>query len=98
MRPTARLPANISLSARAFANTFAPPATAIIPQKSNRHCPQQRALVEGFAGAGIDNGAALHDGEMVAEFAGKVEILFDQHDSDLAKRAQVADGAADVLD
>ena len=43
-------------------------------------------------------GAAVHDGEMVAEFAGKVEILLDQHNRDLAERAQVSDGAADILD
>ena len=43
-------------------------------------------------------GAAIHDGEMVAEFAGKVEILLDQQNGDLAERAQIGDGAADILD
>src|SRR5262245_12038797 len=35
---------------------------------------------------------------MVAEFAGKVEILLDQHDGDVPEVAQVGDGAGNVLD
>src|SRR5262245_10906890 len=35
---------------------------------------------------------------MVAEFAGKVEVLLDQQDGDVAQVAQVGDGAGDVLD
>ena len=58
----------------------------------------QRAFVERIAVAGIDDGAALHDREMVGELAGEVEILLDQQDGHVAARAQIADGAADVLD
>src|SRR5580700_7378923 len=91
--PTARLPAKISL--RSGAPSIGSP---IKYRASNRHGAFQRALVEIVAVAGIDDGAAVHDGEMVAEFAGKVEILLDQHDGDLAERAQIGDGATDILD
>src|SRR5580692_7619660 len=91
--PTARLPAKISL--RSGAPSIGSP---IKKRASNRHGALQRALVDIVAVAGIDDSAAVHDGEMVAEFAGKVEILLDQHDGDLAERAQIDDGAADILD
>src|SRR5580704_10781888 len=91
--PTARLPVKISL--RSGAPSIGSP---IRIRASNRHGALERALVEIVAVAGIDDGAAVHDGEMVAEFAGKVEILLDQHDGDLAERAQIGDGAADILD
>src|SRR5580704_5088629 len=91
--PTARLPAKISL--RSGAPSIGSP---IEKRASNRHGALERALVEIVAVAGIDDGAAVHDGEMVAEFAGKVEILLDQYDGDLAERAQIGDGAADILD
>src|SRR5580658_8444164 len=91
--PTARLPAKISL--RSGAPSIGSP---INNRSSNRHGALECALVKIGAVAGIDDGAALHDGEMVAEFAGKVEILLDQHDGDLAERAQIDDGAADILD
>ena len=48
--------------------------------------------------AGIFHRAAVHDREIVAELAGKVEILLDQHDRHVAEAAQIGDGAADVLD
>src|SRR5258707_4274094 len=48
--------------------------------------------------AGILHGAPVHDGEIVAELAGKVEILFDQHDRDVAEAAKIRDRARDVLD
>src|ERR1700733_13076300 len=68
--PTARLPAKISL--RSGAPSIGSP---IKNRASNRHGALQRALVEIVPIAGIDDGAEGHDGEMVAEFAGKVEIL-----------------------
>src|ERR1700688_4049824 len=91
--PTARLPAKISL--RSGAPSIGSP---IKNRASNRHGALERALVEIVAAGGIDDSAAVHDGEMVAEFAGKVEILLDQHDGDLAQRAQIGNGAADILD
>src|ERR1700675_801074 len=94
MRPTARLPAKISLRNGALSSIGSP----IRNRVSNRHGALERALVEIVAVAGIDDGAAVHDGEMVAEFTGKVEILLDQYDGDLAERAQIGDGAADILD
>src|SRR5580704_6098526 len=92
--PTARLPAKISLRSGALPSI----GSAITYRASNRHGALERALVEIVTVAGIDDGAAVHDSEMVAEFAGKVEILFDQHDGDLAERAEIGDGAADILD
>src|SRR5580700_6129542 len=94
MRPSARLPAKISLRNGALP-TIKP---AIKNRASNRHGALERALVKVVAVAGIDDSAAVHDGEMVAEFAGKVEILLDQNDGDLAERTQIGDGAADILD
>src|SRR6202045_2378863 len=92
--PTARLPAKISLRSGALPSI----GSAITYSASNRHGALERALVEIVAVAGVDDGAAVHDGEMVAEFAGKVEILLDKDDGDLAERAQIGDGAADILD
>src|SRR5580698_6023436 len=92
--PTARLPAKTSLRSGELPSI----GSAITYRASNRHGALERLLVEIVTIAGIDNGAAVHDGEMVAEFAGKVEILLDQHDGDLAERAQIGDGAADILD
>src|SRR5215471_17043451 len=48
--------------------------------------------------APVGDAAAIHDDEMIAELAGKVEILLDQHDRHLPEPAQIRDGAADVLD
>ena len=50
----------------------------------------QRRLVHVRAAARIDDRAAVHDDEMVAEFLRKVEILLDQHDRDLPEIAQIA--------
>ena len=36
--------------------------------------------------------------KLIAELAGEVEILLDQDDRDLPERAQIDDGAADILD
>ena len=60
----------------------------------------RRALhaIEAGSVAGIFDRAPVHDREIVAELAGKVEILFDQHDGDVAQAAQIGDGARDVLD
>src|ERR1700722_19867536 len=93
-RPTARLPAKISLRSGALPSIGSP----IKNRASNRHGALERVLVEIVAIAGIDDGAAVHDGEMVAGFAGKGEILLDQLYGDLAERAQIVDGAADILD
>jgi hypothetical protein len=53
----------------------------------------QRHLAADFGGihlaaiAGEFHRAAVHHREIVAELAGKVEILFDQHDRDIAEAA-----------
>src|SRR5712672_3185063 len=65
---------------------------------SDRHRALERAFVHGRARAGIDDSAAVHDGEVVAKLERKVEILLDQHGCNLAEVAQIRDGAADVLD
>src|SRR5580704_12873143 len=92
-RPTARLAAKTSPR-----NGALPGIKPVAHLALDRHCPLQCVLVEIVPIAGIDDGAPIHDGEMVAEFTGKVEILLDQHDGDFAERAQVGDGAADILD
>src|SRR5689334_5659293 len=63
-----------------------------------RHLAADLARVEIGAVAGELHRAAIHHRETVAEFAGKVEILFDQHDGDVAEVSEIRDGAADVLD
>src|ERR1700751_3013533 len=85
MRPTARF----------AANTRALSSARLISQ-----CQRalERRLVHICLAAGVDDGAAVHDGEIVAELAREVEVLLDQHDRDLAEVAQIGDSAADVLD
>src|SRR3954470_20008205 len=63
-----------------------------------RHLAADLAWIEIGAVAGELHRAAIHHRKTVAELAGKVEILFDQHDGDVAEIAQVGDRAADVLD
>src|SRR3979490_1722230 len=66
--------------------------------RSERHLATDFAGIEVAAIAGIFHRAPVHHREIVAELAGKVEILFDQHDRDVAKAAQIGDRATDVLD
>src|SRR6516165_12031037 len=49
----------------------------------------QGPFVEVGAGARIDDLAAVHDGEVVAELTGEVEILLHQHDRHFAEAAQI---------
>src|SRR5262249_53667424 len=65
---------------------------------SQRHLAADFGRIEGGAIAGIFHRATVHDREIIAELAGKVEILFDQHDGDIGKIAQVGDGAGNILD
>src|ERR1051326_1716211 len=82
-------------NARFAANTCARSSARLMSQRERA---LERRLVHVGPGAGVNDGAAVHDGKIVAEFAREVEILLDQHDRDLAEVAQIADGAADVLD
>src|SRR4029077_4049712 len=63
-----------------------------------RHLPADLARVEIISIAGEFHRAPVHDREIVAELAGKVEILFDQDDGDVAKAAKIGDRAADIFD
>src|ERR1700678_2826127 len=63
-----------------------------------RHLAADLAGIEVAAIAGEFHRAPIHDGEIVAELAGKVEILFDQHDRDVAEAAKIRDRAPDILD
>src|SRR3954466_14076422 len=63
-----------------------------------RHLAADLAWIELAAIAGIFHRTPVHDREIVAELAGKVEILFDQDDGDVAEAAEIGDGTADVLD
>ena len=56
---------------------------------SQRHLAADLGLVETSAIAGIFDCAAVHHREIVAELAGKVEILLDQHDGDVTEIAQI---------
>src|ERR1700751_3760259 len=81
--------------ARFAANTCARSSARLISQRQRA---LERRLVHVGPAAGVDDGAAVHDGKIVAEFAREVEILLDQHDCNLPEVAQIGDGAADVLD
>src|SRR5262245_7145586 len=72
--PCARLAAKICLSGA---------GARFICNSSNRHGALERLLIHGLAAAGVDDGAAVHDREMVAELAREVEVLLDQHHRDL---------------
>ena len=48
--------------------------------------------------ASVLHRTTIHHGKIVAELAGKVEILLDQHDGDIAEIAQIRNCAPDVLD
>src|SRR5215469_13572663 len=67
-------------------------------QGLERHLAADLGRIEARAVAGIFDRAPIHDREIVAELAGEVEILFDQHDGDVAEIAQIGDGPADILD
>src|SRR4051812_26944061 len=66
--------------------------------KLERHSTAQCALVDVLALARIDDGAAIHHDEAIAQLTREVEVLLDQHDRNLPQIAQVGNGAADVLD
>src|SRR5262249_43932925 len=51
---------------------------------SDRQRPLERSVIHVGAAAGIDDGAAVHHREMIAELLREIEILLDQHDRDLA--------------
>src|SRR6188768_3275279 len=97
--PCARLAAKIAEAALVGSLRIRPQIPAR-PGKAGlqRHLAADFSGVHGAAVAGIFHGAPVHDSEIVAELAGKVEILFDQHDRHGAEAAQIGDGAADVLD
>src|ERR1043166_6794698 len=82
-------------TARFAANTCARSSARLISQRQRA---LERRLVHVGPAAGVDDGAAVHDGKIVPEFAREVEILLDQHDGDLAEVAQIGNGAADVFD
>lgn len=46
----------------------------------------------------MDDPAAIHDVDVVGKLAAEIEILLDEEDGDAGGIAQVADGAADILD
>src|SRR3954453_22946980 len=68
------------------------------PGQLQRHLPADFTGVEIAAVTGILHRAPVHYCESVAELAGKVEVLFDQHDRDSPEAAQIRDRPADVLD
>src|SRR5262245_45052597 len=100
--PRARLAANTEdaceMSPGIGASTLPQGWTASAARALHSHLAADLARIEAGTIAGILHRAAVHHCEIVAELTGKVEILFDQHDRDVAEIAQVGDGAADVLD
>ena len=61
-------------------------------------CRRTASDIEGLAGAGHHDLAAVHDREVVGQLVGELEILLDQQDRHVAALAQIDDGAADILD
>ena len=92
MRPTARL------SLKTLSCAAAPSVTLASDATLQRNRPAECGFIHIRFGAGIDHRAAIHDREAIAEIAGKIEILLDQNDGDVAEAAQIDDGAADILD
>src|SRR4051812_39131789 len=90
-RPVARLAAKISLarSATATGTLFASPGEILRRGRSNRQRALERAFVQIALAAGIDDGAAVHDHQIVAQLLGEVEILLDQNDRHLLQAAQI---------
>src|SRR6476620_11960362 len=95
--PWARLAANVAETARVLSVRIRPP-NATPDTALQRHLAADLGGIEAGSVAGIFHRAAVHDRKIVAELAGKVEILFDQHDRHIAEAAQIGDGAADILD
>src|SRR5205814_1728844 len=58
--------------------------TSLAACSLQRHLAADFVRIEVRAIAGILDRAPVHDRKIVAELAGKVEILFDQHDRDVA--------------
>src|SRR3954471_22837147 len=83
---------------RAWYRSASVPQTLAPDTALQRHLAADLGGIEIAAVAGIFHRAAVHHRKIVAELAGKVEILFDQHDRHVAKTAQIGDGATDVLD
>src|SRR5437588_6365462 len=75
-----------------------PETTSLENTMLQRHLAADFGGIEVRAVAGIFHRAPVHDREIVAELAGKVEILFDQHDRQIAEAAQIGNRAADILD
>src|ERR1700751_3854631 len=65
---------------------------------SQCHLAADLGLIETSTIAGIFDYPAVHHREIVAGLAGKVEILLNQDDRDVAEIAQIGDRATDVLD
>src|SRR5947209_19113618 len=63
-----------------------------------RHGPAELGAIEGVAAAAVFYRATVHHRKTVAELAGEIEILLDQHDGDVAEAAQIRNRARDVLD
>src|SRR5277367_1838184 len=105
--PRARLASNIAedalvvsvrIRSQALPRTARPVCGPRCKTRLQRHLAADFAGVEVAAIAGEFHRAPVHDGELVAELAGKVEILFDQDDGDVAEVAKIGDRPPDVLD
>src|SRR5882724_4375097 len=97
--PWARLAAKVADVARVVSVRIRPPSPAAkIVLRLQRHLAADLGGIHGAAVAGVFHRAPVHDREIVAELAGKVEILFDENDRHVAEAAQIGDGAADILD
>src|SRR4051794_39080743 len=89
--PRARLAAKIAEAALVISLRIRPHGRVRRHQKFilQRHLPTDFTRVEIAAIASIFHGAPVHDCEIVAELAGKVEILFDEEDCDVAEAAKI---------
>ena len=95
IRPAARLAAKTSRSRQARL-IIGLGSSVTIHKRQTRGAASASSRSRGVPA--YDDRAAIHHDEAVAELAGEIEILLDQHDRHVAELAQVGDGAADILD
>src|SRR5204863_4522242 len=65
---------------------------------SQCQCTPQHCFVQLGTITGINNGAAIHHHEMVAELAGEIKILLDEDDGYLPQVPQIGNRTTNILD
>src|ERR1700761_8482434 len=96
--PLARLAAKVTALCSVVLVSIPPYPDKSAAKSLQRHLAADFTGVEAGMIAGIFDRAPVHHREIVAELAGKVEILLDQHDGDVAEATQIGDRAPNILD